>query len=451
MSSKIFLHKVSNFIQRHQLLNKGDKHLVALSGGADSVSLLRVLLSLDYHIEAVHCNFNLRGQESDCDEQFCQNLCDTLNVKLYTVHFDTSKHAEEKKISIEMAARELRYTYFEQLRQEINAKTICVAHHRDDSVETLIINLLRGTGIHGLRGISPRKQNVVRPLLGVNRQEIETFLHELSQPFVTDSSNLVDQFIRNKVRLNVIPLLQSINPSICECLDKTASHLREVAHIYDEVIEKKADNAILTMHPHITIDRQRIENESILFCLLKKYNFTSSQTEQIYTRKDMASGKRFLSSTHELLINRDKLLIRPLSTTHSLPQTITSTGKFDYDSARQFHIEVIPVDTSFVISKSSHCVCLDAKKVSFPLTIRRIKNGDRFIPFGMKGSKLVSDYLTDRKKNLFEKEEQLVVVDKNDAIIWLVNERIDAKFILTKESDTALRISFFITESAKTL
>ena len=208
--------------------------LVALSGGADSVCLLMAMKRLGYAIEAIHCNFHLRGAESDRDEEFCKSLCEREQIPFHTVHFDTKTYAEVHKISIEMAARELRYNYFEQLRKAIDAEAILVAHHMNDSVETLLMNLIRGTGIHGLQGIKPRNGNIIRPLLCVSRKEIVEWLGEIGQDYVTDSTNLEDDVTRNKLRLNIIPLLEEINPAASENIAKTALRMVEAGKVFDD-------------------------------------------------------------------------------------------------------------------------------------------------------------------------------------------------------------------------
>ena len=198
--------KVSDFIGKHQLLSRDSLHIVALSGGADSVALLHILSELGYRIEAAHCNFHLRGEESNRDELFVKELCEKNNIPLHLIHFNTEEYASLHQVSIEMAARDLRYHYFSQLCQDIGAASVCVAHHRDDAVETLLMNLLRGSGIHGLTGIRPQNGLVVRPLLCLSRQEIEDYLHSIGQEYVVDSTNLTDDVLRNKIRHHVIPL-----------------------------------------------------------------------------------------------------------------------------------------------------------------------------------------------------------------------------------------------------
>ena len=232
----MFKRDVEKFIDQKSLFERRDKVLVALSGGADSVALLRVLHALGYQCECAHCNFHLRGEESNRDEAFVQQLCQKFDIPLHVTHFDTTDYAHTKRISIEMAARELRYQWFETLRQSIGASVIAVAHHRDDSVETFLLNLIRGTGINGLKGIAPKNGYVVRPLLQESRENILDYLQHLNQEYVTDSTNLQDEYMRNKIRLNLLPLMKELNPSVSESIAATTERLADAALIYNKEI-----------------------------------------------------------------------------------------------------------------------------------------------------------------------------------------------------------------------
>ena len=226
--------RVIRYIEKEHLFLPDDKLLVALSGGADSVALLRVLHTAGYQCEAAHCNFHLRGEESNRDERFVRQLCQKYGIHLHTIDFNTTQYATEKHISIEMAARELRYQWFEKIRKECQADVVAVAHHQDDSIETILLNLIRGTGITGLLGIRPRNGTIVRPLLCINREEIIRYLQNIGQDYVTDSTNLEDEYTRNKIRLNLLPLMQEINPSVKNSLIETSNHLNDVATIYNK-------------------------------------------------------------------------------------------------------------------------------------------------------------------------------------------------------------------------
>lgn len=435
--------KVVGFIAKHQLLSQDDLHLVALSGGADSVALLRILLELGYHVEAAHCNFHLRGVESDRDEQFVKDLCDSLNIPLHLIHFDTAEYASLHQVSIEMAARELRYGYFRQLCQDINASTVCVAHHRDDAVETFLMNLLRGSGIHGLTGIRPKNGMVVRPLLGVSRQEIEDYLHSIGQDYVTDSTNLESNVLRNKLRLNVLPLLKDINPSAAENIDKTARFLQEAEKIYDAAVQselgrlvKQASNDQIQT---VDVDQLLLQPspETLLHEWLSPFGFNSSQTSQMSEALDREPGRVFNSPSHTLLIDRGQLILEP-NTEPLKTMKVPEPGNYRLNDKIRF---IVNFEDSVSISNSSDCATIDAEKVHFPLIVRPVQSGDTFCPFGMEGHKLVSDYLTDRKLTLLEKRRQLVVTAANGDILWLVGHRPDHRYRITAATTSVLRLS----------
>ena len=424
------LNKIADFIRRQQLLTTDSLHVVALSGGADSVALLHVLLRLGYRVEAAHCNFRLRGEESDRDEEFVRSLCERLSVPLHLIHFDTRSYADLHQVSIEMAARQLRYYYFEQLRHDIDATEVCVAHHQDDAVETLLINLVRGTGIHGLTGIRPRNGHIVRPLLCVSRADILQFLTAIRQDYVTDSSNLVPDVVRNKLRLKVFPLLRQINPAASANIAKTAQRMAEVERVYNQSVETALtacfhDGAIATAdilcYP---------SPELLLHELLSPCGFNPAQVEQIFAHLDAPSGRMFQSSTHDVVIDRGRLVVElhqePLPVLH-----IPEPGIYRYTHDCQFRFRL---SDTVEISKSPNRATLDAGMVHFPLTVRPVQTADRFQPYGMTGSRLVSDYLTDRKFTVFQKRSQLVVTDADGVILWLVGQRIDHRFAVSSDT-----------------
>jgi len=437
---KDFTDKVKAFAKAQNLFVDGAKYIVALSGGADSVALLLVMKQLNVDVEVATCNFHLRGEESDRDEFFCKSLCEKLGIKIHIAHFDTMTYAELHKVSIEMAARELRYDYFERLRQDIGATAVCVAHHRDDSVETLLINLIRGTGLRGLRGIEPRNGNILRPLLCVTRREIEDFLDEMGQNYVTDSTNLVDDVMRNKVRLDLIPLLETISPSVRNSIFETSQHVGEALKMLDAATEE----ALAKIEKDGSINIKALLRHSspnyLLFCLLHRYNFSSASIHQIADCLRGDSGRVWQSSTHELLIDRGRIVIRKRVESQPKTMRVDEIGTFVYLPNKKFTFSTELQDGDYHIDKSRSCACLDADKVAFPLTIRVVKAGDKFKPLGMKGFKLVSDYLTDVKRSLFEKQSQTVVADATGNIIWLVNERIDERFKITPMTKNVLKI-----------
>lgn len=435
-----FKEKVKNCIARHELLGCEHPVLVALSGGADSVALACVLQDLGYKIEAAHCNFCLRGAESDRDEAFVTDFCQRRKIVLHRRCFSTHAYAHEHHVSIEMAARTLRYDFFEQLLQERELDCVAVAHHREDNTETVLLNLLRGTGIRGLRGIQYRNGKVVRPLLDVSRQEIEDYLAECHQDYVTDSTNLQDEVQRNKIRLNVMPRMREIYPNADESIHQGARRLSDAFRIYEYGMD-------LLMQQVVQGNRILLEElnrtpapETVLYEILSRMDFNPAQVATIYEQQGGESGKVYESPTHRLLRDREALV-------------------FEKKAVRPARLEkVLPLegimrvtdDVTFLISRSSYSsggplpreknvICMDLDKVEFPLVVRTPQTGDRFMPFGMKGMKLVSDFLTDLKKNVFEKERQLLVCS-GDKIAWVVGERPDDRFRVTEHTRHILRI-----------
>ena len=480
------------FASVHELFVYGGKYIVALSGGADSVSLLFVLKHLEHElgigVEAAHCNFHLRGAESVRDEEFCKQLCERLSVPLHLIHFDTQAYADLHRVSIEMAARDLRYGYFENLRRDIEAQDICVAHHRDDSVETVLLNLVRGTGLRGLRGIQPRNGNIIRPLLSLSREDIVQYLGALGESYVTDSTNLHNDVKRNKIRLDVMPLLRELNPSVSQSIFESSLRVGEALKVFDEAMKRsiadvttpprgctcpkctnqpvrKCTNQPLLVqqsllhqqrctlqanHPlTISIDRlkQQPSPEYTLHEILSPRGFTSAQIDQIYGSLDSCSaGKTIASDSHELAFDRGSLLVQPRTNAADAARSmrIPETGTYVFSDSLKIKVAAEDCGDDYVPSRAADCVCLDASNIKFPLTLRHIEQGDRFVPFGMNGMKLVSDYLTDRKKTVFEKRAQLVVTDAQQRIVWLVGERTDNRFRITPHTQQALRLTITV-------
>lgn len=430
------INRVETYIKKERLLSREGLHLVALSGGADSVALLRVLLEMGYGIEAVHCNFHLRGDESNRDEQFVKNLCQNYDIPLHLIHFDTVEYASLHQVSIEMAARELRYRYFDQLRQDIGAETVCVAHHRDDAVETFLMNLLRGSGIHGLTGIRPRNGYIVRPLLCVSRQDILQYLDSIGQNYVTDSTNLVDDVLRNKIRLRLIPLLDEMSPGASDNIARTATYLSEAEKVYNAFCSAKEDNASPQSLP-ISDIKDFPSPLCLLYEWLSPLGFNRTQIEQLLVSLDGSPGsKEFSSPTHTLVIDRERLVVEPVSEPMR-PVCIPEPGNYRMSDGRLLKVE----SSDITISKTPDCATIDLSKVQFPLTLRPVRNGDTFCPFGMTGHRLVSDYLTDLKLSVLEKRRQLVVTDATDTILWLVGHRTDNRFRVTNDTNSILRLT----------
>lgn len=434
--------RVKAAIERHGLMQAGDRVVVALSGGADSVALLRVLLTLNVSCVAAHCNFRLRGEESERDERFVRALCARHGVPLSVRVFDTRGHAALRGISIEMAARELRYEWFEQLRRDEGAACIAVAHHRDDAVETMLLNLVRGAGIHGLTGIRRRNGHVVRPLLDVSRTDILDYLAAQGQDYVTDSTNLMaDEAVRNRIRLEVLPLLECINPAVRTTLQDTATRLADAALLYDAAVEA----ACRRVQDGSFISLSALEAEAapraVLYELLSAKGFNRAQVEEVYAQRNGEPGREYGSPAWRLLRDRGGWLLRERDEDYRcLSPVLPEEGVVRLSPDVVVCVSRRPWSPGGEIPRGKRCVCMDAARLCLPLTVRLVRPGDRFVPFGMKGSRLVSDYLTDAKKSVFDKERQLVVCSGGD-IVWLVGERADDRFRLTPSTTEVVRIS----------
>ena len=420
--------KVSSFISKHHLLQPNEQILVALSGGADSVALLLLLCDLGYDCVAVHCNFHLRGEESMRDEKFVQNLCEQNHTKLFIRHFQTEEFARENKLSIEMAARQQRYAYFEELAHELGVSSIAVAHHQDDQAETMLINLCRGTGIKGLRGMLPRNGKIIRPFLCITKHEILNYLSGREQSYIDDSTNFDNSFVRNKIRLDVLPILSTVNSRMIENFSRSAENLMEVENIYNEVVDDLLKRFVRTQQDGaLLIDGSSILNHryanALLHELLMPHGFTSAQIEEI--RQGCQSGKKFLAANKTLWIDREKWLLSDTITEENVPMLDTTLLNVD----------------SFVLQKTNDVAFVDASLIRGELQVRKADQSDWFIPFGMKGKKLVSRYLTDIKMPLWQKKEQYVITDESGNILWLVGQRLDNRYAVTASTKQVLRIA----------
>lgn len=437
-------------------LNKSYLYLSALSGGADSTALLLLLLENGYNVEAVHCNFHLRGEESDRDENFCKALCRSKGVKLHIAHFDTKEYASLHHQSIETAARNLRYSYFFALAKDIGADGLCVAHNKNDQAETILMNLVRGSGIQGLKGIEPVAHPsedtvpIYRPLLKVTRAEIVEYLHERNQDWVDDSTNFETDATRNKFRLEIIPMLEKINPAVIGNIANAGASLREVSKIYNKAIAESIDR-VVSNEGQVLIDipklQKEISSESVLYEILRKYGFNSSQVSDIYSRLNGTSGRMWTSANYELVIDRDKIIIAEKELSEGKIMKIPEPGLYRFDDKSKISIKSKAWDADSRIPRSRNSVCLDSSNISFPLTLRSCLQGDRFVPFGMTGSKLVSDFLTDCKLSLIDKKRQLVLCDGSGKILWVVGLRPDNRYRVGKNTANVLAIDFIPSEN----
>ena len=435
--------KVEQFIRQHQMPPAGSKIIAGLSGGADSVVLLHILNQLGYECIAAHCNFQLRGTESIRDQVFAGQFAASIHVPFESIAFDTTAYAAQQGISIEMAARELRYDWFETIKTKNRAAAIAVAHHRDDSVETLLLNLIRGAGIHGLTGIKAISKSLIRPLLCVTKEEILKYAYQQQLPFVTDSSNLQAVCDRNKIRLEIMPLLQTLNPSVLETMERTASNMQQAAKVYDDAIDCAKQKCFNKEKLAIAIPDVLLFSSpsALLYEILREYDFNRPVIKEIVESLNGKTGKQFYSKTYRLVKDRQYLLLEQLNKEKEGNDIYRI---YEKDSSIinpvPLSIENVPNNEKLAILKNKEYAYLDADKLIYPLLLRKWKAGDSFIPFGMTGRQKLSDYFNNHKFSVLEKAKTWLLCS-GDYIIWIVGERIDNRFRVTKQTKRICMIS----------
>lgn len=446
--------KFKKHIQQKFSFLKDKKLLVAISGGIDSVVLTHLLYELNYNIALAHCNFMLRGKQSDKDELFIKEFGKKLQIKTFTTSFNTSNYAKKKKLSIQMAARELRYTYFEELCNSYKFDYIITAHQQDDVLETFFINLTRGTGLNGLTGIPEINKNIVRPMLIFSRNDILVYATKNKLLWREDESNSSLKYSRNKIRHKIIPVLKELNPSLLTSFQETLTHLKgseeiitqHINTLTKEVAEKKGEE----IHFCIAKIQKLVNPKAYLFQLLKPYGFT--QWKDVTSLLTAQTGKKIKSETHILLKNREHLIMskitlkstkeyfilkdtkkikEPIKLKFSLKHYTTSNKKKDSNPFEEIIFE----------DNTSKSVILDLDKLQFPLTLRKWKEGDSFYPLGLKGSKKISKFFKDEKLSVLEKENVWLLCS-NHKIVWVVGMRLDDRFKITAKTKSTFTISY---------
>ncbi len=412
--------------------------LVAVSGGPDSIVLLDALYREGFSLVVAHCNFHLRGEASNEDAEFVKRLSERYQIPYYQIDFDTEKEARERGVSIEMAARDLRYEWFEHVADEADCELIAVAHNADDVVETFFLNLTRGSGLQGLSGMAELRGRVVRPLLQVSRRQIMEYIAENELEYRIDATNLETIYTRNKIRHNVIPQLTEINPSF---LDTMANNMRFIASAQG-IVEAYAAEAYKRV---VSIEGERIRFDlkvlreyegidTLLFMWLSKYGFTSDVIMQLYRSLDDIAGKQFYSATHRIVGGREHLectMHNAQCTMHNVQFAIDETQFTINDPIK---LEIKEVDREqFEVIKSANVACLDADKLQYPLVLRRWQKGDWFIPYGMKGRKKLSDFFADKKLSIIDKE-QVWLLTSGDDIVWVVGHRVDDRYAVIEKT-----------------
>ncbi|MFC3562021.1 tRNA lysidine(34) synthetase TilS [Pedobacter jamesrossensis] len=429
------LKQFQDFIEQEDLFKKGNRILLAVSGGKDSVLMLHLFKAIGIDVGVAHCNFNLRADEAQRDENFVKMLAHSLSLPFYVTHFDTKKYAAEHKISTQMAARDLRYNWFETISIKEGYDFIALAQHRNDAVETVLINLVRGTGISGLHGILPKRNKLIRPLLFLNRDEINQIIDDNHINFVEDSSNASTNYLRNKLRLDVIPHLKQMNPNLEQTFAQNIARFADIEaflslHIEElkaNLIVEKPDGAYIAIDDIKCLKPQKL----LLYELLKPFGFIEQVVEEIIAGLDKQSGVKFLSQNCQAIIDRNNLIvskIKPNDNRHILIHS--NENSFEFNG----NLFEFSFSDNLRFDNNKHKIFTDANLLLFPLIVRNWQNGDKFIPFGMRGFKKISDFFIDEKVPLHLKSSIPILVNGNGDIIWIAGMRQDNRYKLSKST-----------------
>ena len=436
------LNRFLEFSERNRLFSKNNRVLLAVSGGIDSMVMLSLFRETGIRHAIAHCNFSLRGEESDSDEEFVSACAKDYNISYFNNTFDTLAYATAKGISVQMAARELRYSWFDKLITGEGFDAVAVAHNLNDNVETFFINLLRGTGLNGLTGINPRNGSVIRPLLFATRGEITEYAHEKGITFREDSSNSQLKYTRNRIRHKVLPELEGVSPNALSAIMGTIGHLNSSASIIEVYIEQirkdifkpfeggvKTDiSALLKLHPH----------EAIMFELFRKYNLSAHQGDDLMALLDSPSGKFITTPTHRILRDRERLIISEKKS-DDIPDYLFSS--IDEMSLSGLFSDLMVTDHGpDPLPSNQLTACLDLSLLKFPLRVRTWQHGDRFSPLGMTGMKKISDFLIDLKIPVTSKEKVLLLMS-DDNVVWVMGYRIDNRYKVNADTKKILILS----------
>lgn len=433
---------IERFLQKHQISREAG-FILAVSGGADSICLLHACKYLNLKILVLHCNFSLRGKESDMDEQFVKRFCDSYGIAHSVKKFDTTAYAKEKGLSIEMAARELRYAWFSEVKKKKKMDYIVVAHHADDLAETVLINLCRGTGIKGLTGIKPVYGDILRPLLECSRTDILQYIGQHQLGYRTDSTNNSVDYVRNKIRHYVIPVFKDINPAFLHTIAENCETLKQTEEIFRLGIRKLQEEILDCEEEEILIDIPKTLNSpapyTLLYETLKPFGFNKNQIRDILNTHTSVAGKQFMAGTHTLVKDRNFWRLFDNNQDSLNPVSIAGEGVVILGN-QSYEIKLFPMTPDFEISKDPAIAHLDADKIKFPLLVRSWQAGDYFCPIGMKKSrKKLSDFFTDQKFSAKQKKTCMLLVSE-DKIVWVIGYRPDDRFKITPLTKSILRI-----------
>ncbi|GAB2697229.1 tRNA lysidine(34) synthetase TilS [Mucilaginibacter koreensis] len=427
------LQRFVQFITENQLLIPQSRVLAAVSGGKDSVLMAHLLKAANYQFGIAHCNFQLRGDEALADEQFCRQLAGQLDVPIYVIRFDTEAYAHTHHVSIQMAARELRYQWFEQIRQQHHYDVIATAHHQNDTIETILLNLVRGTGIAGLHGILPLNNYIVRPLLDLTQTEITIAVRNGKINYREDSSNASAKYARNLLRLEVIPRLKQLNPNLEQTFQRNLDHFRELEMLLQQQVAQARLQVFGTYQgePALSVKAlQQLPSQRLLLSeLLKPYGFNQTVADDLISSLRKHSGRQFASVTHQLTLDRDWVILTPVVQEARQPSVMIESG----DEIAQFDRYQIRIHTtdSHKADAGKNTAALDAELLSYPLSLRSWQQGDEFYPLGMKGRKKLSDFFINQKVPLNQKHRIPILVNGNGDILWVAGYRISDRYKLT--------------------
>jgi tRNA(Ile)-lysidine synthase len=434
--------KFLQFINENNLCNKSNKILLGVSGGIDSICMFHLFQQLEFQISIAHCNFQLRGEESNKDEIFVKQLANNYNIPFHSTKFDTTRIAQENGISIQMAARDLRYEWFSELLDTYEYDYIAIAHNKDDVIETFLINLSRGSGIKGLSGIKSKYGNVIRPLLFASRKNIEQYIVENNYDYREDSSNNSTKYSRNLIRHEIIPAFEKINPSFRETMIQNIERLNQTEKIYNYSISNNLKDVTELTNNGLIINigklKQLQSTTSYLHELLYQFGFTKSQTQDIANSLDGISGKKFLTETHRLIKDRNELIIEEIKANLSTKYYINSIND-ELNYPIKIDLSSIIIDNSFSINIDPDIALFDINLIEFPLTLRKWEKGDYFSPLGMSNLKKVSDFFIDSKLSISEKENTWIL-ESAGKIVWIVGKRIDNRFKITTKTKEVLKL-----------
>jgi tRNA(Ile)-lysidine synthase len=424
-------------------INATHKLLCAVSGGMDSVAMLRVLVELGLNCGIAHCNFKLRGKESDRDEEFVRKLAEQFELPIFVTTFDTLDYAHKNNLSVQMAARELRYDWFEKVREENNYDYIAVAHHADDEIETVLINLIRGTGISGLTGISSLNGRVLRPLIKVWNKDIADYCKTYKLKYRNDSSNSETKYARNLLRHQVIPLLEQINPGFKQTMNDNIEHFSATEKLINSRADELQDKFVViddeTVRINIVAMPDSVFKHGIFFEMMRNLGFNATEASEIERLRDSQSGKMLIVNDLRVLKDRGEILIEKNELKQEQDISIPYGTRFISEPI-VLNIEYVRISMLYNIPKTENIACLDIEKLKFPLQLRKWKDGDKFMPLGMQNFKKLSDFFSDLKFSIFDKEDTWLLCSDED-IAWIIGYRIDDRFKITPDTRDVLKLS----------